>query len=95
MQLICAFVFAYAKSRFPHDIAQLRCLCLQYGTRHILSEMWKCGHTTSMLYICGGLRKNPLYVQTHADVTGLFKYSLGPYQGVQHRMVLEVNFSYF
>lgn len=44
---------------------------LAYGTKHIISEMLKCDHTTSMLYICGGLRKNPLYVQMHADVTGL------------------------
>lgn len=44
---------------------------LAYGTQHIISELLRCGHQTSMLYICGGLRKNPLYVSTHADVTGL------------------------
>ena len=28
VQLICAFVFAYAKSRFSHDAAQLETACL-------------------------------------------------------------------
>ena len=30
-QLICAFVFAYAKSRFSHDVAQLM-FCLNTET---------------------------------------------------------------
>ncbi|WAR24251.1 FGGY-like protein [Mya arenaria] len=37
------------------------------GTRHILSEMQASGHTPDIIYVCGGLRKNMLYIQTHAD----------------------------
>ncbi|XP_053394995.1 FGGY carbohydrate kinase domain-containing protein-like isoform X1 [Mercenaria mercenaria] len=44
---------------------------LAYSTHHILSEMRKCGHSPDILYVCGGLRKNKLYIQTHADATGL------------------------
>ncbi|XP_052777392.1 FGGY carbohydrate kinase domain-containing protein-like isoform X3 [Mya arenaria] len=44
---------------------------LACGTRHILSEMQASGHTPDIIYVCGGLRKNMLYIQTHADVTGL------------------------
>lgn len=29
------------------------------------------GHIIESLLLCGGLSKNPLYVQIHADVTGL------------------------
>ncbi|RUS80212.1 hypothetical protein EGW08_012037 [Elysia chlorotica] len=43
---------------------------LAYGTRHIVSEMEKHGHEISLVYVCGGLRKNSSYVQTHADVLG-------------------------
>ncbi|GFR93456.1 FGGY carbohydrate kinase domain-containing protein [Elysia marginata] len=43
---------------------------LAYGTRHIISEMEKHGLKISLVYLCGGLRKNALYVQTHADVLG-------------------------
>jgi len=34
--------------------------------------MVKAGHQPGVIVICGGLRKNSLYVQTHADVTGEF-----------------------
>lgn len=43
---------------------------LAYGTKHIVSDMEKYGLQISLVYICGGLRKNALYVQTHADVLG-------------------------
>ncbi|KAK3777603.1 hypothetical protein RRG08_021720 [Elysia crispata] len=43
---------------------------LAYGTKHIVSEMEKHGHQISLVYLCGGLRKNAFYVQTHADVLG-------------------------
>ena len=47
---------------FPH--------LFQYGTRHILNEMNSHGHNIQVLYLCGGLRKNTLFVQTHADALG-------------------------
>ncbi|XP_070195843.1 FGGY carbohydrate kinase domain-containing protein-like isoform X2 [Littorina saxatilis] len=44
---------------------------LTYGTRHILDEMNRNGHKIEILYLCGGLRKNSLFVQTHADALGV------------------------
>ncbi|KAM9326591.1 FGGY carbohydrate kinase domain-containing protein [Gastrophryne carolinensis] len=41
------------------------------GTRHILEAMEVAGHSISSLFMCGGLSKNPLFVQLHADITGL------------------------
>ncbi|XP_073400692.1 FGGY carbohydrate kinase domain-containing protein isoform X3 [Dendrobates tinctorius] len=41
------------------------------GTRHILDTMKSSGHNISSLFLCGGLSKNPLFVQMHADITGL------------------------
>ena len=32
--------------------------------------MKKAGHSIEIVYVCGGLRKNSLYVETHADVLG-------------------------
>ncbi|XP_030427381.1 FGGY carbohydrate kinase domain-containing protein isoform X3 [Gopherus evgoodei] len=40
------------------------------GTRHILETLQSAGHHISTLFLCGGLSKNPLFVQMHADVTG-------------------------
>lgn len=40
---------------------------LAYGTRHILEGF---PHSHDTLCVTGGLSKNPLYLQTHADVTG-------------------------
>ena len=34
MQLICAFVFAYAKSGFPHDMAHMGLNIIQQFGRH-------------------------------------------------------------
>ncbi|GIY96292.1 FGGY carbohydrate kinase domain-containing protein [Caerostris extrusa] len=44
---------------------------LAYSTRHIISALKKKGHAINHLLVCGGLSKNALYVQMHADVTGL------------------------
>lgn len=44
---------------------------LAYGTRHIIDEMKKAGHSVEIIYMCGGLSKNYLYVETHANVLGL------------------------
>uniref|UniRef100_A0A8B9HJV9 FGGY carbohydrate kinase domain containing n=1 Tax=Astyanax mexicanus TaxID=7994 RepID=A0A8B9HJV9_ASTMX len=46
-------------------------LCSQLGTRHILSVMKEAGHDITTLFLCGGLSKNPLFVQIHANTTGL------------------------
>lgn len=48
------------------------CQALAYGTRHILDTLYKAGREkfTSVL-ICGGLSKNDIFVQTHADVLGI------------------------
>ncbi|XP_074953568.1 FGGY carbohydrate kinase domain-containing protein isoform X8 [Phalacrocorax aristotelis] len=40
------------------------------GTRHILETMKAAGHHIDTLFLCGGLSKNPLFVQMHADITG-------------------------
>lgn len=45
-------------------------LFLKLGTRHILEVMQAAGHDISTLFLCGGLSKNPLFVQMHADITG-------------------------
>lgn len=43
---------------------------LKLGTRHILEAMQAAGHDITTLFLCGGLSKNPLFVQMHADITG-------------------------
>lgn len=42
----------------------------QFGTRFIIEAMQTAGHSLSTLFLCGGLSKNPLFVQMHADITG-------------------------
>ncbi|KAM7444684.1 hypothetical protein ABFA07_006777 [Porites harrisoni] len=44
---------------------------LAHGTRHIIESLNKAGHRINTLFLCGGLTKNELFIQTHADVTGL------------------------
>lgn len=41
-----------------------------YGTRHIIEEKTKAGHSIDTLYVCGGATKNPLWLREYADVTG-------------------------
>ncbi|XP_069498176.1 FGGY carbohydrate kinase domain-containing protein isoform X2 [Ambystoma mexicanum] len=41
------------------------------GTRHIVETMHTAGHDINTLFLCGGLSKNPLFVQMHADITGM------------------------
>ncbi|XP_033637180.1 FGGY carbohydrate kinase domain-containing protein-like [Asterias rubens] len=56
------------------DLAVLYLATVQaiaHGTRHIISSMEGAGHRISMVFACGGLSKNQLFIQTHADVTGL------------------------
>ncbi|KAJ7330203.1 hypothetical protein OS493_022724 [Desmophyllum pertusum] len=42
---------------------------LAHGTRHIIEIMNKAGHSIDTLFLCGGLTKNELFIQTHADIT--------------------------
>ncbi|XP_061489196.1 FGGY carbohydrate kinase domain-containing protein isoform X8 [Rhineura floridana] len=41
------------------------------GTRHIVETMHAAGHNVNTLFMCGGLSKNPLFVQMHADIIGM------------------------
>ncbi|XP_078443617.1 FGGY family of carbohydrate kinase isoform X2 [Wolffia australiana] len=43
---------------------------IAYGTRHIVEHCNSHGHKIDTLLACGGLAKNPLYIQEHADITG-------------------------
>ncbi|KAK9130174.1 hypothetical protein Sjap_010661 [Stephania japonica] len=43
---------------------------IAYGTRHIVEHCNSHGHKIDTLLACGGLAKNPLYIQQHADITG-------------------------
>ncbi|KAG9455963.1 hypothetical protein H6P81_000471 [Aristolochia fimbriata] len=43
---------------------------IAYGTRHIVEHCNSHGHKINTLLACGGLAKNPLYVQEHADIVG-------------------------
>ncbi|XP_008789677.2 FGGY carbohydrate kinase domain-containing protein isoform X2 [Phoenix dactylifera] len=44
---------------------------IAYGTRHIVEHCNSHGHKIDTLLACGGLAKNPLYIQEHADIVGL------------------------
>ncbi|GAB6027714.1 hypothetical protein CHUAL_001950 [Chamberlinius hualienensis] len=44
---------------------------LAYETKYILNEMRLNGPAFEVILMCGGLSSNQLYVQVHADVTGL------------------------
>ncbi|XP_069579364.1 FGGY carbohydrate kinase domain-containing protein [Brachyistius frenatus] len=50
-------------------LATIQALAL--GTLHILEAMRKAGHDIRALFLCGGLSKNTLFVQIHANATGL------------------------
>ncbi|KAG9471519.1 hypothetical protein GDO78_014505 [Eleutherodactylus coqui] len=66
-------VVGLSLSRGPDDLALLYLATVQsiaLGTRHILEAMKSSGHRISSLFLCGGLSKNPLFVQMHADITG-------------------------
>ncbi|KAK9097902.1 hypothetical protein Syun_024947 [Stephania yunnanensis] len=43
---------------------------IAYGTRHIVEHCNSHGHKIDTLLACGGLAKNHLYIQQHADITG-------------------------
>ncbi|KAK1366831.1 FGGY carbohydrate kinase domain-containing protein [Heracleum sosnowskyi] len=55
------------------DLALLYLATVQgiaYGTRHIVEHCNAQGHKINMLLACGGLSKNALYIQEHADIIG-------------------------
>lgn len=43
---------------------------IAYGTRHILEEMNRHGHSIKAIASCGGLTKNRYFLQEHANITG-------------------------
>ncbi|KAA8535566.1 hypothetical protein F0562_030548 [Nyssa sinensis] len=43
---------------------------IAYGTRHIVEHCNAHGHEIDTLLACGGLAKNPLFIQEHADIIG-------------------------
>lgn len=43
---------------------------IAYGTRHIVDHCNAHGHRIDTLLACGGLTKNPLFIQEHADIIG-------------------------
>ncbi|KAF7654297.1 hypothetical protein LDENG_00071400 [Lucifuga dentata] len=67
-------VIGLSLSQTLDDLALLYLATIQalaLGTRHILEAMREAGHDISTLFLCGGLSKNPLFVQIHANATGL------------------------
>ncbi|KAJ7979490.1 FGGY carbohydrate kinase domain-containing protein [Quillaja saponaria] len=43
---------------------------IAYGTRHIVEHCNSHGHKIDTLLACGGLAKNPIFIQEHADIIG-------------------------
>uniref|UniRef100_A0A0R0GKQ6 FGGY carbohydrate kinase domain-containing protein n=1 Tax=Glycine max TaxID=3847 RepID=A0A0R0GKQ6_SOYBN len=43
---------------------------IAYGTRHIVEHCNAHGHKINTLLACGGLSKNPIFIQEHADIIG-------------------------
>uniref|UniRef100_A0A3Q1IDX6 FGGY carbohydrate kinase domain-containing protein n=1 Tax=Anabas testudineus TaxID=64144 RepID=A0A3Q1IDX6_ANATE len=67
-------VIGLSLSQTLDDLAVLYLATVQalaLGTLHILEAMKEAGHDIRTLFLCGGLSKNPLFVQIHANATGL------------------------
>ncbi|KAK2822065.1 hypothetical protein Q5P01_022130 [Channa striata] len=67
-------VIGLSLSQTLDDLALLYLATVQalaLGTLHILENMKKAGHDIRTFFLCGGLSKNPLFVQIHANATGL------------------------
>ncbi|SDQ86619.1 FGGY-family carbohydrate kinase [Pseudovibrio sp. Tun.PSC04-5.I4] len=43
---------------------------IAYGTRHIIEEMTKAGHSITKIFMCGGATKNPIWLREYANITG-------------------------
>lgn len=67
-------VIGLSLSQTLDDLALLYLATIQalaLGTLHILEAMKEAGHDITTLFLCGGLSKNSLFVQIHANATGL------------------------
>lgn len=67
-------VIGLSLSQTLDDLALLYLATVQalaLGTLHILEAMKEAGHDIRTLFLCGGLSKNSLFVQIHANATGL------------------------
>ncbi|XP_037538024.1 FGGY carbohydrate kinase domain-containing protein [Nematolebias whitei] len=67
-------VVGLSLSQTLDDLALLYLATIQaiaLGTLHILEAMKAAGHDISTLFLCGGLSKNPLFVQIQANAAGL------------------------
>ncbi|XP_054624244.1 FGGY carbohydrate kinase domain-containing protein isoform X5 [Dunckerocampus dactyliophorus] len=67
-------VVGLSLSQTLDDLAVLYLCTLQalaLGTLHILEAMKEAGHDIKTIFLCGGLSKNALFVQVHANATGL------------------------
>ncbi|XP_028283633.1 FGGY carbohydrate kinase domain-containing protein [Parambassis ranga] len=67
-------VIGLSLSQTLDDLALLYLATIQalaLGTLHILEAMKEAGHDIRTLFLCGGLSKNSLFVQIHANATGL------------------------
>ncbi|XP_045907359.1 FGGY carbohydrate kinase domain-containing protein isoform X4 [Micropterus dolomieu] len=67
-------VIGLSLSQTLDDLALLYLATVQalaLGTLHILEAMKEAGHDIRTLFLCGGLSKNALFVQIHANATGL------------------------
>ncbi|XP_072543338.1 FGGY carbohydrate kinase domain-containing protein isoform X2 [Salminus brasiliensis] len=73
-QSLKGMIVGLTLSQTLDDLALLYLATVQavaLGTRHILNAMKEAGHDITTLFLCGGLSKNPLFVQVHANTTGL------------------------
>ncbi|CAJ1071722.1 Hypothetical predicted protein [Xyrichtys novacula] len=73
-QTLKGMVIGLSLSQTLDDLALLYLATIQalaLGTLHILEAMKEAGHDIQTLFLCGGLSKNPLFVQIHANTTGL------------------------
>jgi ribulose kinase len=58
-----------SSNEFQPTLYLAHVFALAYGTKYIVETMQHHGHKPlNMVYACGGLAKNSLYIQAHADV---------------------------
>lgn len=50
---------------------KLQFVVLQHGTRHVIDSMIVQGHQVNTIFACGGGSQNDVFIQVHADVTGM------------------------
>lgn len=71
---LCGALCGLTLSVTEKDLAVLYLATIQalaYGTKHIVSAMEDAGTRLDCVLLCGGLSKNKVFVQTHADALGL------------------------